>query len=77
MVRKEKFLIGLKISELSTVTAFLSCKCKYDYCHAVRQEKRTLEIEAKPCHQTVWTERMSIELFLFLFLLYNTYRIDY
>ena len=35
-------------------------------CHAVRQEKRTSKIEAKPCHQTVWTKGMNIELFLFL-----------
>ena len=27
--------------------------------------------EAKPCHQTVWTEGMNIGLFLFLFLLHN------
>ena len=38
-------------------------------CHAVKQEKRTSQIEAKPCHQTVLTEGMNIELFLFF--LYN------
>ena len=33
------------------------------------QKEAYLIDRGKPCHQTIWTEGMNIELFLFLFLL--------